>query len=177
MTIWFWSDPHFDHAKLATGLADSPRPFTTQAEMAQVLIERHNQFVKPSDHVYCLGDFCMNSKNVEQYAKQLHGHQRLILGNHEGQNIKDYLPWFKKILAFREFDGMMFTHAPIAPWSQRWRANVHGHCHKAKPLLYTAVNPDVDGHLKPSAYINISVENTGYRPVSLEEISAWSRRF
>lgn len=183
MTIWFYSDPHFDHRSLVEGGTErhpvGARPdFKTVEEMNEALVERHNATVRPSDHVYCLGDFVMNKESLVKWASRLHGHKRIILGNHDLEKVELYLAaGFKKVMACRVLDDMLFTHFPIAPWSaSRYRANVHGHCHVAKPLFYTAPNPDATGFLRAVRYINLSVEHTDYRPVSLETIAAWSRK-
>lgn len=178
--IWFYSDPHVDHQRLVQGGDGKPpaRPqFKSADELAEYFVQEHNKLVRPQDHSYCLGDFAMGKEGVERWAPRLNGHRRLILGNHDVHELKFYLQFFGKVCAMREFDGMIFTHIPIAPWSAtRWRANVHGHCHNARPLFYSAANPDVEGFQEPARYINLSVENTGYRPVSLEQISQWSHQ-
>jgi len=178
MTLWFYSDPHGDHESLVRGSVKHPVParkgYDSAAQMWEAFVEAHNKVVKPSDHSYCLGDFTMGKELIVPYAKMLNGHRRIILGNHDVHPMKLYQEAFGKVCAMREFAGMMFTHLPIAPWSAgRWRANVHGHCHDAKPLFYTASNPDQYGFVKSVQYINISLENIHYRPISLEQIESW----
>ena len=170
MTIWFYSDPHFGGSVLPG------RPFATIEEHDETMIERHNRLVKPTDHVYCLGDFAMRKADVERVASRLNGHKRLVLGNHDIFDTQFYLQWFKKICAIRKFDHVpiWFTHMPIAAWSHgTQRANVHGHVHFGKPLLYRAANPDEHGFVRQRLYINLSVERTNYQPVSLEMIKLW----
>ena len=178
-TIWFFSDPHYDHVSLVSGSANHPEPargrFRTADEMGEFMVEQHNALVRPRDHYYCLGDFSMDVKALARWAPRLHGHGRIILGNHDLAKAQLYLQFFKKVMAYREFDGMLFSHIPIAPWSMRWRANVHGHCHEAKPLFYEVSDPDLVGFGRRVRYINISMERIHYRPVSLEQISKWSR--
>lgn len=180
MTLWFYSDPHLDHESLVRGSASHPVPprkgFDSADQLAEAFVEAHNKLVKPSDHSYCLGDFTMGKEAIARWAPRLNGHRRIILGNHDIHEMKLYQAVFGKVCALREFAGMVFTHIPIAPWSMnRWRANVHGHCHDKKPLCYTASNPDEQGFVKSAQYINISLENINYRPVSLEQIESWVR--
>lgn len=181
MTLWFYSDPHLDHESLVRGSVSHPVParkgWDTAEQMAEQFVEAHNALVKPSDHSYCLGDFTMGKEAILKWAKRLNGHRRIILGNHDVHAMKLYQEAFGKVCAMREFAGMLFTHIPIAPWSLgRWRANVHGHCHEKKPLFYQTGNPDIMGFSKPVQYVNISLENIHYRPVSLEQIEEWMRR-
>lgn len=177
--IFLYSDPHFGHAALvdAHNHGKPPRPFRDVAHMHECLISRHNEVVKPSDIVWCLGDFTLsgNPDVFRLYARWLHGRMGLVLGNHdqlEGQTYREYFEW---VVSFKELDGMMLTHAPVAPWSMRWRANVHGHCHSARPLVYRASDPDVLGFQRGIPYVNVSVENINYRPVALEEVNRWLR--
>jgi calcineurin-like phosphoesterase family protein len=181
MTIWFYSDPHFDHAKLVDGTflteqGTPARSFASVTEMNETMVERHNAVVKPSDHVYCLGDFAIKKEAVATWAPRLHGHKRLILGNHDIYEAQFYLKYFEKVMAYRVLDGLAFSHIPLAPWSIRSaRANVHGHCHLAKPLFYEVPNPDEKGFVKAVKYIHLSVERINYAPVSLEQLQTWSR--
>lgn len=177
MTLWFYSDPHVDHDSLVKGSEKHPVPargkFKDARECWEQFVEAHNRLVKPQDHTYCLGDFAFDKRNIVPYAKMLNGHRRIILGNHDVHEMKLYAEAFGKVCAMREFAGMLFTHIPIAPWSMRWRANVHGHSHESKPLFYTGSNPFAEGFVKSAQYVNISLENIHYRPVSLEQIEQW----
>lgn len=182
MTIWFSSDHHFDQASLFEKyvMADGSkvRPFNSLEEMNERMVEEHNKLVKPQDHWYCLGDFTMVRESIPKWGPRLNGHKRILLGNHDIFRVQEYLKaGFEKVAAIRVLDGMWFTHIAVAPWCMgTMRCNVHGHSHRAKPLFYTAINPDATGANVAVKYINISVENTNYRPVSLEQLSQWSRK-
>jgi len=176
MTIWFYSDPHFGHD--FTKFGDSTR--LPSEELDELMVERHNALVKPSDHVYCLGDFALDKASVRRIAPRLQGHKRLILGNHDIFDAQFYLECgFKKLFAVRKFDKVpiWFTHFPIATWSHgRQDANVHGHVHETRPLIYDVANPEDRGFLRRRRYINLCVERTNYQPVSLETIVQWISR-
>lgn len=175
--LWFIADPHFDHASLVHGSnhGDPARPFLSVAAMNEAIVANFNDRVRPRDHWYLLGDVAMHSDACDWLLK-LNGHGRLILGNHDREAVTFYLRFVKKVMAYREFDGMLFSHIAVAPWSHRWTANVHGHSHGTKPLFYDVTNPDLVGFGRRARYINISLENTQYRPVPLEDLSKWSRR-
>jgi calcineurin-like phosphoesterase family protein len=182
MTIWFSSDPHFGHGNLVNKFklkSGAPaRSFASVEEMDETMIRLHNEKVKPSDHWYCLGDVSMKQQDMDRVLPRLNGHKRLVRGNHDIFKTKHYLKYFDEIHGTRLFDGLLFSHIPIAPWSfgRHVKANVHGHVHMSLPLTYRVVDPmGESGFCKTKLYINISLERTHYRPVSLEELQQWVR--
>ena len=87
------SDTHFGHTnswekfKLPDG---SPlRPFTSNEEMDETMIERWNAKVKPNDVVYHLGDVVINRKHLH-LVKRLNGKKRLVRGNHDIFKDREY---------------------------------------------------------------------------------------
>lgn len=179
--LWFASDHHFDHRNMVEKFKlddGSPsRPFASVEEMNEIMIERHNKVVKSNHHVYFLGDLTMHRQIGQikyRILDRLQGHKRLLLGNHDGDKIENYLKYFEKIFASRVIDNMLFTHIPVHPESLgRFKANIHGHSHhnSYKPIMKI----DQKGygpHERKVPYINISVEKIDYRPVSLEEIQS-----
>lgn len=156
MTIWIISDTHFGHENIIRYCA---RPFASAAEMDEVMVERWNKVVKPSDHVYHLGDVAMKWQQMDAVMPRLNGKKRLVRGNHDIFETKRYSKWFAEIYGIRVLNGMIMTHIPIHPDSMsRFRANIHGHVHNSTALTYP--------------YVNVSVEAINYTPVSLEEVSA-----
>lgn len=131
------------------------------------MVERWNAVVKPHDHVYHLGDVAMAESSLYR-VRQLNGHKRLILGNHDKFKIKLYSDvGFDKILGARVFDGILFTHYPVhgdsggANGEGKIKGNAHGHTHER-------VSP-------PGPYVNLCVEQTNYAPIALDEVKAWMR--
>lgn len=183
MTIWVISDTHFGHENMVTTfkLADgSPaRKFSSVEEMDETMIERWNEVVRPSDHVYHLGDVSMKRNVVDAVMPRLNGHKRLVHGNHDIFQTKLYAKYFEKIMGVRVLDEMIFTHIPIAPWSLRpkFKANVHGHVHESqgRVMRYHMTDNVPSDHSRPRevTYVNMSVEVNDYRPVTLEEIKSW----
>lgn len=178
MQIWLTSDWHLGHTNI---IKFCGRPFANATEMDQALLDYHNQFVKPSDHVYNLGDLTMQrggKVNQEAFIKQIkrfNGHKRLLLGNHDHFPIKTYLEaGFEKIYAtWRGIGrGFIISHIPIHPGSLgSASANVHGHIHdQASPKSALFVKENGSVVVKP--YINICVEVTNYRPLAIEEVEA-----
>lgn len=156
MTIWLVSDTHFGHENI---IGYCGRPFANAAEMDEAMVERWNAVVKPSDKVYHLGDVAMKKAHLD-IVKRLHGKKRLIRGNHDIFDTKDYLNvGFQEVLGVRVLDNMLFSHFPVHPDSLgRFKANVHGHIHQ---------QPAPEG-----AYVNACVEWTNYTPVTLEQVAA-----
>jgi calcineurin-like phosphoesterase family protein len=176
MTQWFASDHHFWHENI---IKYCGRPFSDTKEMNAYLIDKHNTFVKPEDHVSFLGDVTMwRGGRLERQLfidliRSMNGHKRLYLGNHDHWPTQVYLDaGFEKIYGtWRDNNGILFSHIPVHPTAMGSAiANVHGHIHQNKsPDPVISINKKTQKVLyKP--YINISLEVTNYRPVSLEQI-------
>lgn len=177
MTIWFSSDLHLDHANI---IRFCNRPFSNVREMNEFLLDIHNKYVKSSDHWYNLGDVTLRrGGRIDREwfintLKKFNGHKRLILGNHDHLPIKTYCEAFEKVYGtWRGIDNILLSHIPIHPSSMgAASANVHGHIHNNQPSSFPPVIRIDKKTQKVSyhPYVNISVEVTDYRPLSLEEL-------
>lgn len=83
-TVWFTSDTHFLHKKLALEI----RGFETEKEHDEALIANFNGVIKPEDAVFHLGDFSLKNPatNMEYFCDvmaRLNGYWNLISGNHD----------------------------------------------------------------------------------------------
>lgn len=166
------SDHHFGHENI---IKYCGRPFKNAQEMDECMIDYHNQWVKPEDHVRFLGDVTMSrggrpeQEKFIRLIKRLNGHKRLILGNHD-----HFLPGvyveagFEKIQGTGQWtgDGIIYSHYPIHPDNfGRAQSNVHGHIHQhasPKPVF------NEGGFMK--VYLNVCVEMIGYHPIPLEQV-------
>lgn len=86
---WIASDHHFGHKHICQF---EPLRAIRATELGfsdhkQMLIEQHNQLVKPDDVVIFLGDFSFNSPSI---ASKLNGRKILILGNHDHRGDQAY---------------------------------------------------------------------------------------
>ena len=93
--------------------------FKDAAEADDYMLTRWNELVRPQDHVWNLGDVCMERQASAKHwligkIRQLNGHKRLVLGNH------DYMPMdvykdagFQKIRGSHRIDNLILTHFPI----------------------------------------------------------------
>jgi calcineurin-like phosphoesterase family protein len=128
----------------------------------EYIIDQWNSVVKPSDHVYHLGDVAMRKDVMEWVTPCLNGHKRLLRGNHDIFKTKDYInAGWKEIHGCRVIGipRVVLTHIPIHPDSMvRFLGNIHGHTHSA---------PDLEG-----SYLNICAERINYTPITLEEAQA-----
>lgn len=162
MNLFFISDTHFGHANILTFTGvngENIRSFASVEEMDETMVERWNKTVKPTDHIYHLGDVTIHKRYLTT-VKRLNGRKRLLRGNHDVFKTKDYLACgFEEISAYRVFQPFIFCHIPIHPASLgRFGANVHGHIHERS--------------LDDPRYINVSVEQIDYTPISLDELRA-----
>lgn len=156
--IFLTSDTHLSHGNI---IDYCNRPFASAEEMDEALIANWNDAVRPDDHVWHLGDVAMR-RTALQLIRRLNGHKRLVLGNHDIFDYKDYVAaGFQKLAALRVFNHIpriICSHIPIHPDSLGGNINIHGHTHN---------NPSPAGR-----YVNVCVEQTNYRPITLEEAVA-----
>ncbi len=166
--IWVCADHHIGHANILTfkdknGELIRGKVFKDIKEHDQEILRRHNEVVKPEDHVYFLGDVMLN-KRMMWIIRQFNGHKRLVMGNHDIFPVEVYLEaGFEKICASRVFPGnnLIFTHIPVHPdsLSSRGWTNVHGHTH-SNCVLGPEGKPD-------NRYRPVSLEHIDYTPVLL----------
>lgn len=170
-STWLISDTHFLHSNII-GYCD--RPFSCVQEMDAKLISNWNATVAPQDTVYHLGDVTIirggrvQQQKLAQIIGALHGHKRLIMGNHDHFPVDAYLAaGFEKVRGTgRWLNGWLLSHFPVHPDSMgSARGCIHGHIHNKQsppPVRYD------DGKVRP--YVNVCVEMTNYKPVNLDAI-------
>lgn len=158
--IFFTSDQHFGHKGMVNFTRHDGtklRPFYSVEEMNETLVYNYNKVVKPGDIVYFLGDVFLH-KGQSAIISRLNGTKKLILGNHDKEDVNFYRKHFTWVRAYGlNVNRLIMSHIPIHPESLgRWRANLHGHTH------YRC--------LDDPRYVNVCVENTNYTPISLEDV-------
>ena len=170
MNIFLVSDTHFFHENMYTfigcdGITRTRAKFTSAAEGDEYMIDAWNSVVRPEDHVWHLGDLTMLRSSgdiwrIEKVMKSLHGHKRLILGNHDHFDVRVYRNiGFEKVKGSHRFGRLVYSHIPLHPdaiASSKVLACVHGHIH--------------DRPAPPGKYVNVSVEQIGYTPITVEEV-------
>lgn len=147
--------------------AASCAPWDAPSEMDEALVDRWNAVVRPQDKVYHLGDLSMARRHIATIGR-CNGTKVLIKGNHDLFGLEDYTPHFQDVRGSHVLAGRLLTHIPIHPASlKRWGGNIHGHLHSERVM-------GADGQPDPR-YACVSVEQTGFAPVSLEEVLARMR--
>lgn len=155
---WFTADFHFDHEAV---IGMDGRPFKSQDEMHEVMIDNWNSCVAKSDRCWIIGDFTLG-KDPMKYLNKMNGDIHLIWGNHD-HFTKNKAP---RISAFHDLkeiniDGqaIVMCHYPMLSWHHAFRGTWHlyGHVHmQAFPY---------DG-----LCINVGVMHHNYKPVSFEQL-------
>ena len=167
--VFLTSDTHFGHAGVCRfthqDTTQKIRPWTDPQEMDEEMVKRWNETVRPNDKVYHLGDVVINRKALS-ILHRLNGDKVLIKGNHDIYRLGDYAKYFRDIRAYHVMDRLIFSHIPIHSGSkQRFKGNVHGHTHSNFVL-------DEAGNKDPW-YLPVSVEQTNYTPIALENIRSY----
>lgn len=151
--VWFSSDNHWGHANI---IVYSKRPFSSVEEMDEMLIQYHNQVVKPGDTTYFLGDFCFgDEKKIKSILNRLNGNKHLILGNHD-KNIrkspKNYSGgrFFASIQDYKEISvegqKIILFHYGCRVWNKSHNSSwlLYGHSHGSLPPFGKSVDVGVD---------------------------------
>src|SRR3990172_5336353 len=80
MTTYFYSDPHFGHARI---LELAKRPFASIEHHDSELMRRYGDTVRPEDSVIWCGDVSFVGTRAANIVRALPGHKILCLGNHD----------------------------------------------------------------------------------------------
>lgn len=164
---WFCSDHHLGHSATWNKFerfGKPMRPFKSNEEMHEALIERHNSLVKPTDRVYFLGDFAMQ-RSMVRLINAFNGNKILVGGNHDLRNAEIYLKWgFDDVIGIKKLDQFIMAHYPIHPHhlGERIWGQIHGHLHMQVVL-------DDKGEAD-DRYFNVCVDNHNYYPVNYDMI-------
>lgn len=133
---WITSDNHYFHKNISKYCPES-RPFSSVSEMTEVLIERHNSLVKPTDDWYCLGDFSFgNYEQTKSILERLNGRKYYIFGNHDkvmkNNDIYKHFVWMKDYAEIKlNKKQICLFHFPISEWHRSHYGSYHfyGHLH------------------------------------------------
>lgn len=143
------------------------RPWDTPEEMDKALIEKWNAVVGHKDKIYHLGDVVINRKGLK-VLEELNGIKILIKGNHDIFKIEDYLKYFKDVRAYDKKGDYVLSHVPVHPDAlNRFKGNIHGHLHAYKVMKQDGNNSVIDNR-----YVCVSVEQTDFAPILLEDAIA-----
>lgn len=168
---YYIADIHFGHKNVLTF---DNRPFANVDEMDREMIRLWNMTIGAQDEVYIVGDFaCRNERPAEWYLSQLQGHKYLVIGNHDGNLLRNE----KAMGYFEAADKMMHVsdeghqicicHFPLAEWNGFYRGSIHiyGHIHNRQDEAWEFMKT------RSNAY-NAGCMLHGYKPVTLKELRA-----
>jgi calcineurin-like phosphoesterase family protein len=161
---WFISDTHFCHENV---IEYSGRPFKNVLEMDLALMSNWNTAVAPTDLVYFVGDFGMASKDrLKAICQMLNGTKICVMGNHDGSTRRMEDIGFAAAVynATIKIEGNWIELVHIPPRHPPERLTLHGHVHQLLPFEIV--------HNR----LNLSVEVTGYHPVSEPVIASMIRK-
>ena len=155
---YFGSDWHINH----NNICNFREQFTTVQEHNECIFDNYCSIVRPKDHIYLTGDIGFDVDALNQ-IKRLPGIKHIILGNHDKEKkrnitLQDLVNTFHDIHGFLRYKEFWLSHCPIHCDELRNRFNIHGHTH------YHNINDP--------RYLNISMENIDFKPISLEEVRA-----
>lgn len=169
--IWFTADYHLLHTNV---IKYDSRPFETVEQMTAIIIQNHNELVKPDDIVFNLGDFALgNSQQAYNILRQLNGRHILIKGNHEKtvidnsklrnafEGIFDYLEiTVHEPKLYKEQQIICLFHYPIHEWNVAHHGAwmLHGHSHGA------------DNYDSSFKILNVGIMLNNYKPFSYKQI-------
>lgn len=163
MTDWFTADQHFGHKNI---IKYCDRPFSSIEEMDSEIISRWNSVVKPSDNVYVLGDFTLQT-NALRYGELLIGNKFFIQGSHDYRwfgNVPhwNYLPPIHSLRYKRKGDHplvIVLCHYSIRKWYKSHYGSYH---------LYGHSHCGINDPLPNSMDVGVDCHN--FYPVSLEQV-------
>ena len=178
--IFFISDTHFGHAnmlKFTNYDGTHMRPFNSIEELDELMIQNWNSIVSPKDKIYHLGDVCYKCGNRDQILSRLNGDKVLIKGNHDRDQLRWYMKYFRDIRGTCHIDGnYLLSHFPIHPDSKgRFVRNLHGHIHaqtvmKKEYYIVDFGNNIAYNKVPDRWYKNCCVEVNNYSPIPFEVI-------
>lgn len=162
MTTYVSSDHHFNHKNI---IEYCDRNFRTVDEMNSVMIEKWNDVVNEDDAVIHVGDIAYtdSEETVEDYLNRLNGNITLIEGNHDSAvDISTISIPFAESMVIRKGKYRFFVTHRFESVPDSWTEwIIHGHSHNNTPFIRYDKNS-----------VNVSVDVTDYKPVSLTKISS-----
>lgn len=166
--VFLISDTHFFHARVLEFEAEA-RPFSSVEEMNETLVDNWNRVVGKRDTVWHLGDVVFGGRKNFHILDRLQGNKNLIMGNHDTEDIREYLKHFRKVEAVKKYDGYLLSHVPIHPGQfYRFKGNVHGHLHSKVVQRNGYAIPWAS--VPDRRYVNVSCEHTNLSPIAWEEV-------
>ena len=160
--VKFISDLHLGHKNITK----YRKQFFSVQEHDSFVLENILSNISKRDTLWVLGDICFTKEAFAKYSDIINycGYLNIIVGNHDSSN--KYAQEIQSMLlaiadnfhSLKNFNGYWLSHAPIHPEELRGKLNIHGHTHSH--------------NIGDDRYINVSSENTNYKPINFQDIKA-----
>lgn len=115
-----------------------------------MILDRLNDCVKATDHLYFLGDFCVGGPTVAlAYRRKIHCKKNhFILGNHDKavRKVADQFVWMKEIVEVNiENQPIVLCHYAMRVWNRSHHGawHLYGHSHNKLPAAQGSCSMDV----------------------------------
>lgn len=158
----FTADLHFGHDNIIKF-----RPFATEEEHREVVIDNILSSATRRDTLWILGDICFKKESFQHLQRIVDnvGYVRIVPGNHdmEAAEFINRLQGNVRVYSFTEERHCWYSHCPIHPGQMRGRVlNVHGHLHH-EVVRHEDGTPD-------DRYFCVSLEQNNYLPFTWDDI-------
>lgn len=175
--IYFTADLHFWHDHI---IHHCDRPFWSEVEMNDSLIENWNDTVRPDDEIYILGDITMEGpEKAFSMLSQLRGKKYLVRGNHDrfvDNSDWEHYSWvFQWVKDYHELvlDNQKFIlfHYPLVEWNDFYKGAIqlHGHQHNKPEYNHQQLQAGIKRY-------DVGVDANGFSPVSAAAIFKFFER-
>lgn len=129
--VFFTSDFHLGHHNI---IRYCNRPFSSAAEMDDIIIQNLNYKVKKGDLLYFLGDFCLGRhEQVVAYRRRINCHNIIFIrGNHDKQIPSNCFSSIQDIGRYKSGDLQIYLcHYAMRVWNNSYHGSLHlfGHSH------------------------------------------------
>ena len=155
--VFFNSDLHLGHRRVIE-FEDNYRAkvlgVDTIKQHDEKICDLWNDTIRKRDMIILLGDIGYNI----DILKKLPGRKKLLLGNHDTFKASKYLEIFDDIIGPIHYKKHWLAHFPTHESELYGRKVIHGHSHSKG--------------IADERYINVSVEMTGGRPISFQDIKS-----
>lgn len=162
--IYFIGDTHFLCKDI---LRYENRPFKSEIDMTEALIENWNKVVNDKDTVFHLGDFSEGMESDQrEICSRLAGRKILIKGNHDTLSIRQYMKLgFDEVYNYPIIldNFWILSHEPLYINMNMPYANIFAHVHS---------NPQYTDYSSHSICVSVERDHMRYTPISFDSVKS-----
>lgn len=160
MSVFFSSDLHLGHRNIH----NYRNRFCSSEEHDQYIMDMLNDTINKRYVYWFLGDICFTKEALKKFSRlqKTKNQFKIVLGNHDLErdlSISDWANEFSNVYSLVKYKEFWLSHAPIHNDELRGKINIHGHTH-----TYS---------INDNRYVNVCVDNTDYKLISLEDIRSF----